>query len=399
MSVTPVGPKTRTVLGELWHERLGGFEISEDHAPHLHAALQWLCRAQDATGTPGFARGYSLIRHEQFGTRGWQPAYPETTGYIIPTLFLAARHVGWSGLAVRAIQAAHWEIEVQLPSGAVQGGVIGEPPTPAIFNTGQVIFGWLAAYHETRGEEFAAAARRAADYLVSSLDEDGVWRRGNSMFADRRATNYNARTAWALAEAGALFSEPRYSEAARRALCQVARQQHENGWFPACCLTDPAEPLLHTVAYAIRGLLEGGRVLGDSYLISAAAAAAGRIAERVDARGTLPGRFTATWGAAAKWRCLTGEAQMANIWLRLEAITNEKGWLRHVPQVIQALKATQSRKAGDPGIRGGIKGSCPMTGWYGRFEVLNWATKFFADALMRDERPEEYATDRCGVLA
>ena len=90
---------------------------------------------------------------------------------------------------------------------------------------------------------------------------------------------------------------------------------------------------------------------------------------------------------------------MTNIWLRLEAITNEKGWLRHVPQVIQALKATQSRKAGDPGIRGGIKGSCPMTGWYGRFEVLNWATKFFADALMRDERPEEYATDRCGVLA
>jgi len=277
--------------------------------------------------------------------------------------------------------------------------VIGEPPTPAIFNTGQVILGWLAAHHETRGDEFAVAARRAADYLVSTLDEDGVWRRGNSMFADRRATNYNARTAWALAEAGAALAEPRFTEGARSALQRIARQQHENGWFPACCLTDPAEPLIHTVAYAIRGLLEGGRVLGDQSLIDAAAVAARRIAERVDARGTLPGRFTATWAPAAKWRCLTGEAQMANIWMRLEAITGEREWHRTVPAVLRAVKATQSRNAGDPGIRGGIKGSCPMTGWYGRFEVLNWATKFFADALMRDERGEEYAVDRCGVLA
>jgi uncharacterized protein YyaL (SSP411 family) len=389
----------RAVLGELWHERLGGFEASSDHTPHLLAALQWLCRAQDVTGTPGFARGYSLVRHTQFGTRGWQAAYPETTGYIIPTLFLASRHLGWSDLAVRAIQAAHWEIEVQMLNGAVQGGVIGEPQTPAVFNTGQVLLGWLAAYDETRGQEFADAARRAADYLVSALDPDGVWRRGNSMFADRRATNYNARTAWALAEAGARFAEPRYTDAAALALGVIAKQQHENGWLPACCLTDPAQPLLHTVAYALRGLLEGGRVLGNPSLIAAASLAAGRIAERVDDRGTLPGRLTATWGPAAKWRCLTGEAQMANVWMRLAAITGDQAWTKPVPRMLRALKTTQSRSASDAGIRGGIKGSCPMTGEYGRFEVLNWATKFFADALMRDERPEEYATDRCGVLA
>jgi hypothetical protein len=399
MVTTHAGPRARTVLGELWHERLGGFAASPDHRPHLLAALHWLCRAQDVTGTPGIARGYSMVRHPQFGTRGWQAAYPETTGYIIPTLFLASRHLGWSGLAVRAIQAARWEIEIQLPSGAVQGGVIGEPPTPAVFNTGQVLLGWLAAYDETRGEEFADAARRAAEFLVSALDADGAWRRGNSMFADRRATNYNARTAWALAEAGARFSEDQFTEAASRALRMIARQQHENGWLPACCLTDPAEPLLHTVAYAIRGLLEGGRVLGDSSLIAAASVAAGRIAERVDERGTLPGRFNAAWGAAAKWRCLTGEAQMANVWMRLAAITGEPRWTKPVPRVLQAVKATQSCEASDPGIRGGIKGSCPMTGWYGRFEVLSWATKFFADALMRDERGEEYATDRCGTLA
>src|SRR4029077_1103632 len=136
-------------------------------------------------------------------------------------------------------------------------------------------------------------------------------------------------------------------EAAGRALRNIARQQHENGWIPACCLTDPAEPLLHTVAYALRGLLEGGRVLGDASLIAAASAGAARIAERVDERGTLPGRVNPVWGAAASWRCLTGEAQMANVWMRLAAITGESKWTTPVSRVLHALKATQSREAGD----------------------------------------------------
>src|SRR2546422_11145512 len=42
-------------------------------------------------------------------------------------------------------------------------------------------------------------------------------------------------------------------------------------WLPDCCFTDPVRPSLHTIAYAIRGLLEGGRVLQDARLIAHAA--------------------------------------------------------------------------------------------------------------------------------
>jgi len=37
---------------------------------------------------------------------------------------------------------------------------------------------------------------------------------------------------------------------------------------------------------------------------------------------------------------------------------------------------------GDPSIVGGIKGSHPIYGEYGKDQYLNWAAKFFADALM-----------------
>ena len=45
---------------------------------HMHAAMNWLCLAQDIQNDGGVSLRYSLID-------GWEKAYPETTGYIIPT--------------------------------------------------------------------------------------------------------------------------------------------------------------------------------------------------------------------------------------------------------------------------------------------------------------------------
>src|SRR5256885_13178259 len=138
-------------------------------SPHLVAAITWLARPQAATPDGGIARAYSLVWHRRFGRRGWEPAYPETTGYIIPTLYAAAARFGLPDFAARAERAARWEIAIQLPTGAVRGGVIGEPESPAVFNTGQVLLGWLAAFEETGDESFAEAACRAARCLAAML--------------------------------------------------------------------------------------------------------------------------------------------------------------------------------------------------------------------------------------
>src|SRR2546422_9237150 len=110
------------------------------------AAIEWLVRAQDATPDDGASRAFSLAWRPYFGRGGWQPSYPETTGYIIPTLYAAARRLGRAELAARAEAAARWEIEIQLPTGAVQGGGSGAPQSPPGFNTRQVLAGWPAAF-------------------------------------------------------------------------------------------------------------------------------------------------------------------------------------------------------------------------------------------------------------
>jgi len=63
------------------------------------------------------------------GTRsphGWLPAYPETTGYIIPTLWDAFALRADERFRAAAIAAADWEIAIQLPCGATRAGYEGE---------------------------------------------------------------------------------------------------------------------------------------------------------------------------------------------------------------------------------------------------------------------------------
>jgi hypothetical protein len=371
---------------EIRIERRGGHPVDAEHRPHLAEALAWLERAQDATPDDGFARGYSLAWNGYFGGRGWQPSYPETTGYIIPTLYEASRLLARPDLAERAERAARWEIEIQLGNGAVRGGVMGQPVSPAVFNTGQVIFGWLCALEQTKDRDFADAIRQAGSFLVGTLDADGLWRRGSSKFARAGTTLYNARTAWALAEAGVRLSESAFTTGAARALTAIIDKQHENGWIPDCCLSDAERPLLHTLAYAVRGLLEGGRVLEDDEMIQSAMRAAVALKDSVRSDGWMPGRYAADWSATVPWSCLTGQAQSASIWLRLFSITGDAEWLQPVPAVLSFIKSTQNRSSESKGVRGGIKGSAPVGGGYGTYQILNWATKFFVDALIRDQR-------------
>jgi DUF1680 family protein len=353
---------------------------------HLAATMDWLCRAQDATPDAGVSRSYVLRYMPSHKRSGWLASYPETTGYIIPTFFAYAALTGKDEYFERAIRMAHWEAEVQMECGAVQGGVIDFPPTPAIFNTGQVLFGLVAAYKETGKETFRDAAKRGADFLVATMDPDGAWRRHGSQYARHGVNVYDARTAWGLLDAYGITNFLAHRDAVYRNLEFVLTKQRPNGWFEECCLDDNTRPLLHTIAYTIEGLFEAGLALGEQRFQTAAQLAADALLAKQRPDGSLAGRLDQDWNDAAAWSCLTGDAQIAIVWLRLHETTGDRRYLRAAERMNRYLSSTQDLSARDPGIRGGIKGSQPIWGGYGAFEYLNWAAKFFADALMLEIR-------------
>ena len=132
----------------------------------------------------------------------WSASYPETTGYIIPTFLALAEARAEPQARERALRMADWEGDIQMEDGAVLSGVLGTPRGPAVFNTGQALFGWIAAFEASGNERYASAARAAAEWLVSHQDPDGAWRRDLSAMTSAPVHTYNNRCSWALAVRG-----------------------------------------------------------------------------------------------------------------------------------------------------------------------------------------------------
>jgi hypothetical protein len=361
-------------------------------ADSLRAAIDWICHAHDAAGDGGVSRSYSLGFHPLIGGRGWLPSYPETTGYIIPTMFDFARRSGRDDVFHRAVRMADWETDIQLPSGAVRGGTIVEREAPAVFNTGQVLFGWVRAFEETGNARYLEAASKAGDYLVSVQDPDGSWRKDLGGFAaSDAATVYNARTAWGLLVLASATGEARYREGAIRNIEYALTEQTPNGWFRHNCLYDTTRPLLHTIAYALRGVLEVGMAIGEPRFVSAARRGADELLARQREDGSLLARYDQRWEPTVGYCCLTGVAQMGTVWARLHDATGDERYARGLHNANLFLRRVQWLGTGNPGLDGGISGSYPLHGRYNRFQIPNWAVKFFADALMFEESIDKAA--------
>ncbi len=363
--------------GLVLKDRLGiGRTAPADNRRHLDAAIAWLKRAQDATGNGGVAQTW-LVRYGK-----WAPAYPETTGYIIPTFYRYAALAGDADARARARRMADWEIEIQHPTGGVLAGALGDSDQPTVFNTGQVIFGWVRAFEEEGDERYREAAVRAATWLCDIMDDDGCWRRFGSPLTGKQINTYNTRSAWGLARAHQITGETRFLDAAVRNCEWALTQALPNGWLQNNCLQDNEQPFTHTIAYAMRGLLEVGAYAGREDFLQAARTIGDAMVAGLPVSGKLPGRFDSAWRPTVTWSCLTGDCQLAINWSRLYQITGDALYRNAASRALRFVKSTQSLDGENPNTRGGIKGSHPINGGYHPWQYPNWATKFYADALM-----------------
>ena len=341
----------------------------------LPALMAWMAAAQDHSRTRdgGVARDFSLVN-------GWASSYPETTGYIVPTFLAYAERTGELDWRTRGLRMADWLVSIQLPDGGFQGGKVDSTPVvPVTFNTGQILLGLAAAERATG--QYRDAMRRAADWLVRTQDPDGCWRNNPTPFAAQGEKVYETHVAWGLLEAARVDSDRGYAEAALANVRWALRSQSPDGFFRNCCLDDPAHPLTHTLGYALRGLLEAYAFTADPDLLAASLRTADGLLSALRPDGHLPGRMNPDWTRAVDWVCLTGSAQVAHCWLLLYQHTNDSRY-REAAACANSYVRRTVRLDGSTGQRGGVKGSFPVDGDYGRYQFLNWAPKFLADSLM-----------------
>lgn len=345
----------------------------------LTESIAWLGRAQDnsRSNDGGVARDYSLID-------GWNSSYPETTGYIIPTLISYAKLTGDTFARERARRMLDWLVSIQFPDGGFQGSVIGaEPVIPVTFNTGQILLG-LASGVEEFGEQYREPMRRAANWLVETQDDDGCWRRHRSPFTEPTDKAYETHVSWGLFEAARLEPNSDYATAAIANIRWALSLQNENGWFRDCCLSEPEHPLTHTIGYVLRGVIEAHRFTKEKDYLDASIKTADALIDTMGPEGDLPGRLDENWRGTVDWTCLTGNVQIAACWFMLYKQTGDPRY-REAAIVANKFVRRAVKVEGSDEIRGAVKGSFPVSGGYCTYEYPNWAAKFFIDSLLLEQ--------------
>ncbi len=348
-----------------------------DDETRINLASRWLARAQNVTGDGGVAGRYHLAT-------GWSSSYPETTGYLVPTFLRLESEAGISDGAERARRATDFLLGVQLPSGAFPGGEIHENRTrPSVFNTGQILNG-LTAWHRSTGDDRTlSAAMRAADWLVTVQADDGAW---YEHVYGGLATTYTAHASCWLVEFGNHVSGDRYLEAGRRHLHWVLRHRdRETGWFDGAGFNGDEHrnriASAHPVAYTLWGAMLSADILGEGEAFQSVRESALRLAESVLRMKFLPGVLDHQWGSRSTFQCLTGNAQMALIWMRLNNQAPDSVLVDAARCVLDHVRASQVTER-HPDVNGALAGSRPVWGDYIRLAYPNWAVKFFVDALL-----------------
>jgi len=343
-------------------------------AKSLYMAVEWLLRAQFNMTDYGFG-SYRI-------GSGWTSSYPETTGYIIPTLMNYAQRKNENEIIKCCVRAADWLLEIQKPSGGWQGETLLQQRPEVVFNTGQIIRGLIVMYKHTHDEKYLNSCIKAADWLCDIQESDGSWVKNAYMNVARV---YDSYVDVPLLQLCQLTGNKRYKETAIKNLDWIVdKKQQSNGWFVDCdnTIKHNDRPILHTISYTIDGLINSGLILDDPKYIQAGQKAANKLLDCYNADRILYGRYDKNWNGS-QLPILTGYAQMAINWMNLYHITQNKAYLNGSLELNRQLVWLQ--RADDcslEAVRGAISGSFPIWGKYEPFSYPNWATKYFVDALL-----------------
>ncbi|MEI7848390.1 MAG: hypothetical protein WCK35_21500 [Chloroflexota bacterium] len=354
--------------------------VRSDHE-HLSAIMRWLCYAQDVTRSGGVSIGWSIKNN-------WQLPYPETSGYLIPTFLKYASFLGDSSYFDRAVKMGEWELGLQFANGAFPSSP-GTGSIPLVFDTGQVIQGLNALFISTNDEKWLDAAIRAARWIVSCQNDNGSWIKGSHK---NIVHTYYTRVAWPIFELSRLAGEPELGKGAESFLRWVFSMSHPDGWIDAMGFSMDLDPLTHTVAYTYEGLIECMEFVDSCLrddillLVERAMGEVVNYQQRENPTGStrhaMPAYIGQDWHFHGNFSCLVGNAQLALLLLRLYEATGKLEYCQTGVAILEQVKSAQILESHDPNLNGALGASWPIWGGYGSLSFINWAGKFYADALL-----------------
>ncbi len=345
----------------------------------LKNVIEWIKASFDATPDGGSSAYY------RFGS-GWKASYPETTGYLIPTLYEHAVFSADDGWRKLATGAADWLLSIQAAEGGWQGLQVDQKAELRVFNTGMILDGLVAAYRVEQDARYLDAAIKGMKWTFDTMDENGFFSRFNVVGGGAFDTLVVACLLMVV-QCMAKEEQEKYRALAKRALDAHLSLQTENGWFRKCNFTGNDTALLHHLGYTLDGLLISSEILGDDTYYDAARRTAQRLLSKFEVNVELPAYTKADWTThndlgSRPSQCLTGYSQIAIVFQKIHARENDLRYLNAALKINDIVASIGNYRSSNAGIHYGISGSYPVNGNYQPFQMVNWAAKYHAESLL-----------------
>lgn len=267
--------------------------------------------------------------------------YPEVTGYFIPTLLAI-------GEVVIAEQFARWLVTVQNANGSFS---LDSPQREYVFDTGQVIRGWVAIID--RLPELREPLRRACDWIAGGINPatgalkvpppGGDWSLGQRGEVSEGIHLYVLKP---LRDAAAVLDAPAIRSVADRALAYYLAEVPVTDFRQSNMLT-------HFYGYMQEALCELG-------LPELARKGMASVAAFQQENGAVTAYYD------VPWVCSTGLAQLAIVWYLLDDLPRADRAIAFVAQLQNAS--------------GGFYGSYGVGATYFPAEEIAWAVKYAIEA-------------------
>jgi hypothetical protein len=353
------------------------------------STARWLYHSFTQSNFKGSLAWESRLLHPW---RGWSCAYPETTGYIIPTLYdYLSFGTGKVGAVKKAIETSvEWLLSMQLPGGAFPGGhyVSREtcylhskdyllrrprPSAPSIFNSAQILHGLLRHYTETQDARVLQSICCCNRFLIDCVEPDGHFK--IDAYTGTTSPAYFTLVSLRLAEAYSITKDEALRAAAKVSLDVVTSSADRNTyWIPKMGFHGREFAFTHTIAYTIEGLLTSATILpADGHTWRELAAnALYRLFRISELNKKVPGGYSTGWSPRWDFECIPGNCQLGLCFLMIFESTGDARYLNAACRIYSSvLKARRSD--------GAIPGSSPFWGPYMSMRYPNWGAKYFMD--------------------
>ncbi len=344
--------------------KLGGREKLMDS---LEVNLSWLMASFKANGNQG-SSGTCTLRGK------WGPAYPETTGYLIPTLYRTGQMLGKQEACELALDQLAFLKKIQNADGSFFQSVDNQ--VPIIFDTAQILEGLLFFAHMNKDPEpILKMVILAVDWLGTQLDEEGLFTNYN--YVENFNPAYYARVAWLMASAELIkYSKPRTKTKAL--IKRITGLQLENKAFSDWSFHPDQPAYTHTIAYTLRGLTECVDILNDRKLRKTVTASVRKMKDLILDEG-VAGSYDKDWNGDHSFTCATGNAQLAILFTMMYRRSGHKSYLEALVPLLKPLIKKQRKRFIH---KGAIPSSIPISGPYQRYTYTNWTQKFYCDAIL-----------------